>query len=214
MDEEEVQAIKEIANQLIAELRRRNLMPPLQEIQGEVINDNGSLYKDVATFGDDQPHIQTWRDILNGNPTLWVGFAVYNDQALLRLLQDCTTEFPDLRWFESFQEVQDAPDEMLILPHVHNYDGYRGFGIYCQPGVHTLDLPRAGEFIERVLHSLPDFREMEKERDIQEIENSDLDETEKKYKLMLAEGKEHFARVWKTYGIIDVLYQAVRPARY
>jgi hypothetical protein len=203
MEEIMRQAINEAANQLIKELRGKSLTPPLR-ISRVGVNwyDDTSCYVSVATFGEDRPLVQVWYDhsLDDNRPAFWVGFGAEDRTRIDGLLRDCSSEFPSPiefpvnDWDEQQGRLRDeALQRVLAAPIAEFYGELNGFGIYGTPGRDTLDLPKASDFIERVLRSLPEFRAMEILRDIKAIESDrKISETEREALIKARVGQGRF----------------------
>ena len=187
--EEIMQEINNIANQFIELLRASRLMPPLRMIGAGIIPHDGALYKNIARFGDDRPKVEICRYEIAGQPVLWVGFGTgENDPMLTRLCNDCRPEFSnaELNWHDT-----EALENCNGQPIVVRYDEYGGFGVIWR--WQEINFQASVVFIERVLQSLLDFREMERERDSEEIKHDrNLDRTEKEALIKARIGQGQF----------------------
>jgi hypothetical protein len=192
MKEIMMQAIKRAADELIEELRRKSLTPPFQISKGEVNwYDDTSCYVTVATFGGDRPFVQTWYDYTldEDAAAFWVGFGAKDESTIRELLDDCSPKLPSPDVFTSIKALRDTPlEKVLAAPITEFYGELNSFGIYGTPGIDTLDLEKATDFVERVLRSLP------------EVPPSNLSETERQavIKARLQQGKfrDSLDRVW------------------
>jgi hypothetical protein len=130
-----------------------------------------SYYVDVATFGADRPRISVWYDwSLDENinrPTFWVGFGKEDPQSVVGLLEECAPEFPTVMefplnaWDHQLGRLGDEALKAVLTHPIKEFDELlkiNGFGVYGEPGVDTLELPRALDFIEQVLYCLPEYR--------------------------------------------------------
>jgi|GEM_PF-593831 hypothetical protein len=200
--------IQREANQLAKALHPVSLRAPLLRIieQRQAIwyAPTRGYYVNVAKFGEDRPVIQIWYDytLSNEAPAFWVGFGAEDPNTVERLLEDCRSEFPAPMEFpyDAWNEQQGLGDEALQkvlanpVQEFHQGGNVNGFGIYGEPGDDTLDLQRALDFIGRVLRSLPEFAAMAIARDIEEIKNSNLNETEREALIAARLGQGQFRR--------------------